>query len=79
MQYGNSSGGGGTNGGTAYVPARPDGCHPVDGCQDGTPSTVRVFQFLAANVTYNEHAASPLLPPYRIATLRRREGRLHRR
>jgi 5'-nucleotidase len=65
MQYGNSSGGGGTNGGTAYVPARPDGCHPVDGCQDGTPFYGSVFQYLAANVT-DTSTGNPLLPAYRI-------------
>jgi len=65
MQYGNASGGGGTNGGTAYEPARPDGCHPVDGCQDGTPFYGSVFQFLAANVT-DTSTGNPLLPAYRI-------------
>ena len=65
MQYGNTSGGGGTNGGTAYVPARPDGCHPVDGCQDGTPFYGSVFQYLAANVT-DTSTGNPLLPAYRI-------------
>jgi 5'-nucleotidase len=65
MQYGNRSGGGGTNGGTAYVPARADGCHPVDGCQDGTPFYGSVFQYLAANVT-DTSTGNPLLPAYRI-------------
>ena len=27
--------GGGPFNGSAYTPVRPDGCHPVDGCQDG--------------------------------------------
>ena len=65
MQYGNRTGGGGPDGGTAYVPARPDGCHPVDGCQDGTPFYGSVFQYLAANVT-DTSTGNPLLPPYRI-------------
>ncbi|HUQ22667.1 MAG TPA: bifunctional metallophosphatase/5'-nucleotidase [Gaiellaceae bacterium] len=65
MQYGNAAGGGGTNGGTAYVPARPDGCHPVDGCQDGTPFFGSVFQYLAANVI-DQSTNNPLLPAYRI-------------
>jgi 5'-nucleotidase len=65
MQYGNRSGGGGPTGGTAYVPARPDGCHPVDGCQDGTPFYGSVFQYLAANVI-DTSTGNPLLPPYRI-------------
>ena len=51
MQYGNRThSGGGVNTGTAYAPFRPDGCHPVDGCQDGTPFYGSVFQYLAANV-----------------------------
>ena len=65
MQYGNELGGGGTNGGTAYVPARSDGCHPVDGCQDHTPFFGSVFQYLAANVT-DTSTGNPLLPAYRI-------------
>ena len=66
MQYGNRSyEGGGPTGGTPYVPARPDGCHPVDGCQDGTPFYGSVFQYLAANVI-DESTNNPLLPPYKI-------------
>ncbi|HSC93142.1 MAG TPA: bifunctional metallophosphatase/5'-nucleotidase [Gaiellaceae bacterium] len=51
MQYGNQLGG--------------DGCHPVDGCQDGTPFYGSVFQFLAANVI-DTSTNNPLLPPYKI-------------
>jgi 5'-nucleotidase len=29
------------------------GCHPIDGCQDGTPFTGAAFQYLAANVILN--------------------------
>ena len=47
------------------MPARPDGCHPVDGCQDGTPFYGSVFQYLAANVT-DTSTGNPLLPAYRI-------------
>ncbi len=65
MQYGAHSGGGGRYGGSPYVPARPDGCHPVDGCQDGTPFYGSVFQYLAANVI-DESTSNPLLPPYQI-------------
>ena len=65
MQYGAHTGGGGKIGGTLYVPARPDGCHPVDGCQDGTPFYGSVFQYLAANVI-DESTENPLLPPYQI-------------
>src|SRR6188508_2732364 len=66
MQYGNLAyEGGGPNKGTSYVPARADGCHPVDGCQDGTPFYGSVFQYLAANVT-DTSTGNPLLPSYRI-------------
>ncbi len=66
MQYGNRSyDGGGPTGGTPYVPARADGCHPIDGCQDGTPFYGSVFQYLAANVI-DESTDNPLLPPYQI-------------
>ena len=44
---------------------RPDGCHPVDGCQDGTPFAGSVFQYLAANVVDTD-TNNPLLPQYRI-------------
>src|SRR5215213_5516636 len=40
MQYGDQLGG--------------DGCHPVDGCQDGTPFGGSLFQYLAANVFYGD-------------------------
>jgi 5'-nucleotidase len=53
------------NRGTAYTPARPDGCHPVDGCQDGTPFSGSVFQYLAANVI-DLDTNNPLLPQYQI-------------
>ena len=66
MQYGNQTHeGGGANTGTAYTPLRPDGCHPVDGCQDGTPFAGSVFQYLAANVTDTD-TDNPLLPAYQI-------------
>jgi len=66
MQYGNRTWqGGGRYGGTPYVPARHDGCHPVDGCQDGTPFYGSVFQYLAANVI-DTSTHNPLLPPYQI-------------
>lgn len=41
------------------------GCHPVDGCQDGTPFAGADFQFLAANVAYNDGSGT-ILPPYTI-------------
>jgi 5'-nucleotidase len=68
MQYGNRAYvGGGPNGGTSYTPARLDGCHPVDGCQDGTPFFGSVFQYLAANVK-DLSTGNPLLPSYRIVS-----------
>ena len=53
------------DGDTVYTPARPDGCHPVDGCQDGTPFYGSVFQYLAANVV-REGTEDTILPPYDI-------------
>jgi 5'-nucleotidase len=68
MQYGNRThAAGDANAGSAYVPARADGCHPVDGCQDGTPFSGSVFQYLAANVI-DEDTNNPLLPQYQIVT-----------
>jgi 5'-nucleotidase len=51
MQFGNQMGG--------------TGCHPVDGCQDGTPFEGSFFQYLAANVFY-EGTQETILPPYEI-------------
>jgi 5'-nucleotidase len=65
MQYGNRSNRGYGNNGVPYTPARADGCHPVDGCQDGTPFFGSVFQYLAANVV-KEGTDDPILPPYQI-------------
>jgi 5'-nucleotidase len=55
MQYGNQLGG--------------DGCHPVDGCQDGTPFGGSLFQYLAANVFY-AGTNETILPPYEIHKVR---------
>jgi 5'-nucleotidase len=41
------------------------GCHPVDGCQDGTPFFGSLFQYLAANVTYAA-THQTVLPAYEI-------------
>jgi 5'-nucleotidase len=41
------------------------GCHPVDGCQDGTGFAGADFRFLAANVV-SESDGSTLFPPYAI-------------
>ena len=51
MQFGNQLGG--------------NGCHPVDGCQDGTPFGGSLFQYLAANVFY-ERTENTIFPPYEI-------------
>jgi 5'-nucleotidase len=51
MQYGDQHGG--------------DGCHPVDGCQDGTPFGGSLFQYLAANVFF-EGTDTTILPPYEV-------------
>jgi 5'-nucleotidase len=41
------------------------GCHPVDGCADGTPYEGADFQYLSANA-FVEDTGEPLLPPYAI-------------
>ncbi len=41
------------------------GCHPVDGCQDGTPFFGSIFGYLAANVFF-EGTDETILPPYEI-------------
>ena len=51
MQYGDQRGG--------------DGCHPVDGCQDGTPFGGSLFQYLAANVFF-EGTDRTIFPPYEV-------------
>jgi 5'-nucleotidase len=51
MRYGNQLGG--------------DGCHPVDGCQDGTPYGGSLFPYLAANVFY-AGTDTTILPPYEV-------------
>ena len=41
------------------------GCHPVDGCGDGTPFEGANFQYLSANA-FKTATGNPLLPPYGI-------------
>jgi 5'-nucleotidase len=41
------------------------GCHPVDGCQDGTPFFGSIYGYLAANVFF-EGTNETVLPPYEI-------------
>ncbi|WNG34976.1 bifunctional metallophosphatase/5'-nucleotidase [Archangium violaceum] len=42
------------------------GCHPVDGCQDGTPFGGAKFKFLSANVFTDTTSRRTLLPAYDI-------------
>ncbi|MEV0152545.1 bifunctional metallophosphatase/5'-nucleotidase [Micromonospora sp. NPDC050686] len=41
------------------------GCHPVDGCADGTPYKGAEFQYLSANA-FKTATGKPLLPPYAV-------------
>ncbi|NYF55791.1 bifunctional metallophosphatase/5'-nucleotidase [Micromonospora purpureochromogenes] len=41
------------------------GCHPVDGCADGTPYAGAGFQYLSANA-FKTATGQPLLPPYGV-------------
>ncbi len=41
------------------------GCHPVDGCQDGTPFLGSIYGYLAANVVF-AGTDETVLPPYEI-------------
>jgi 5'-nucleotidase len=41
------------------------GCHPVDGCRDGTPFAGASFRYLAANVV-SRKTNKPFFPPYAI-------------
>jgi 5'-nucleotidase len=45
------------------------GCHPVDGCADGTPYRGADFQYLSANAFVTE-TGEPLLEPYAIHRVR---------
>jgi 5'-nucleotidase len=48
-----------------YEPARPDGCHPEDGCADGDGFGGADFDFLAANVVYKD-SGDTIFPPYKV-------------
>jgi 5'-nucleotidase len=61
MQYGNQPRG------YRYF-GRTNGCHPVDGCGDGTPFEGANFDFLAANVRYRS-SGETIFPPYQIRNL----------
>ncbi|MEV0805687.1 bifunctional metallophosphatase/5'-nucleotidase [Micromonospora sp. NPDC050200] len=41
------------------------GCHPVDGCADGTPYAGAGFKYLSANA-FKTATGQPLLPPYAV-------------
>jgi 5'-nucleotidase len=41
------------------------GCHPLDGCQDGTPFLGSIFGYLAANVVF-EGTDDTILPAYEV-------------
>ncbi|MEZ4454395.1 MAG: bifunctional metallophosphatase/5'-nucleotidase [Nannocystaceae bacterium] len=42
------------------------GCHPVDGCLDGTPFDGAAFQYLSANVLTGEGRGMTLFPSYAV-------------
>jgi 5'-nucleotidase len=50
---------------TELLRMQSGGCHPVDGCQDGTPFDGADFDFLAANVV-RQSTGDTLFPPYTI-------------
>lgn len=45
------------------------GCHPVDGCNDGSPFPGADFQFLAANVLTAQDPLETLFPSYALHTV----------
>ncbi len=52
-------------GATELLRMQKGGCHPVDGCADGTPFRGAKFQYLSANA-FKTATGQPLLPPYGI-------------
>ncbi|RZU72183.1 5'-nucleotidase [Micromonospora kangleipakensis] len=52
-------------GATELLRMQDGGCHPVDGCADGTPFEGAKFQYLSANA-FKTATGQPLLPPYGI-------------
>ncbi|GAA4565116.1 bifunctional metallophosphatase/5'-nucleotidase [Micromonospora coerulea] len=52
-------------GSTELLRMQNGGCHPVDGCADGTPFEGAKFQYLSANA-FTTATGQPLLPPYGI-------------
>ena len=72
MQYGNRRSGSTTAASkhqvTAYTPFRPDGCHPVDGCQDGDAVLRLGLPVPRGERRRQEDTGNPLLPAYEIKT-----------
>lgn len=52
-------------GATELLRMQNGGCHPVDGCADGTPFAGAGFKYLSANAFHTD-SGEPLLPPYAI-------------
>ncbi|MCW3845154.1 bifunctional metallophosphatase/5'-nucleotidase, partial [Micromonospora yasonensis] len=52
-------------GATELLRMQNGGCHPVDGCADGTPFAGAKFQYLSANA-FKTATGQPLLAPYGI-------------
>ncbi|MFU8852694.1 bifunctional metallophosphatase/5'-nucleotidase [Micromonospora sp. SL1-18] len=52
-------------GATELLRMQNGGCHPVDGCADGTPFKGAKFKYLSANA-FKTATGQPLLPPYGI-------------
>ena len=50
---------------TELLRMQEGGCHPADGCQDGTPFLGADFQFLAANVEWKDGSGT-IFPPYKV-------------
>ena len=53
-------------GSTELLRMQGGGCHPIDGCADGTPFPGASFQFLAANVLVSTNPVKSLFPSYAI-------------
>ena len=54
-------------GSTELIRMQRGGCHPTDGCQDGTPFAGAAFEFLSANVRVKT-TGNPLFPASTIRT-----------
>ncbi|WP_235880357.1 bifunctional metallophosphatase/5'-nucleotidase [Polyangium aurulentum] len=54
------------DGATELLRMQSGGCHPVDGCADGTPFPGATFKFLSANVVVDKNTGKTLFPRYDI-------------